>query len=440
MTSNLFREEVFAAKRIQWLGTIRLGRPLSFSLVTTIALALAVALIAFAMWGQVSRKARLPGLLIPVDGTLNLAADQAGVMLELSAKEGDSVRSGQTVAVISTDRATQQGALASLVGRSLAERRASLELERQLMQRHARERGDALLARLRSTEAERQQAARELDTAGRRVKLGLKTVERYQQLAENGFVADVQVQQKQEELLDIQAREQSTQRALATLERDAIALKSELDANATELATQMAQVDRSLAVLDQEAAENMARGRIAVIAPQDAVVSAVSSYVGQAVQPGRTLLTLVPRRGEHASALEAHLYAPSRLAGFVQAGQQVWLRLAAYPYQKFGMVNGVITSVSQTPINAQDLPQGQAQALSEAARTTEPMFRVTVKLGNQHILAYGGKQALKAGMSLEADVMQDRRAVWEWVLEPVLATSGYTSLLGSSKPSPGQQH
>jgi hypothetical protein len=27
-------------------------------------------------------------------------------------------------------------------------------------------------------------------------------------------------------------------------------------------------------------------------------------------------------------------------------------------------------------------------------------------------------------MALDADVLQDRRAVWEWLLEPVLAAAG----------------
>jgi membrane fusion protein len=28
---------------------------------------------------------------------------------------------------------------------------------------------------------------------------------------------------------------------------------------------------------------------------------------------------------------------------------------------------------------------------------------------------------LKPGMTLEADVVQDKRAVWEWIFEPLLA-------------------
>lgn len=121
--------------------------------------------------------------------------------------------------------------------------------------------------------------------------------------------------------------------------------------------------------------------------------------------------------------LQAHLYAPSRTAGFVQPGQTVWLRYAAYPYQKFGLAQGEVFDVSRTPIASQDLPFGQQQALSQAAQSTEPLYRITVNLVSQIIHAYGRSQLLKPGMALEADVAQDRRAVWEWVLEPLLAVA-----------------
>jgi membrane fusion protein len=124
--------------------------------------------------------------------------------------------------------------------------------------------------------------------------------------------------------------------------------------------------------------------------------------------------------------LQAHLYAPSRTAGFVRTGQAVWLRYAAYPYQKFGLAQGDVIEVSQTPIAPQDLPPGQQQALSQAAQSIEPLYRITVSLANQSIFAYGRDHLLKPGMALEADVLQDRRAVWEWVLEPLLAVPART--------------
>jgi len=130
-----------------------------------------------------------------------------------------------------------------------------------------------------------------------------------------------------------------------------------------------------------------------------------------------------PQAG-HVTALAAHLFAPGKTAGFVRAGQAVWLRYTAYPYQKFGMAKGAIETVSPTPLNPQDLPASHALPRTNSAPGSEPVYQVTVALESQAIGAYGETQPLKAGMTLEADVIQERRRIWEWLLEPVLAASG----------------
>lgn len=426
--SNLFREEVVDARRSHFLGTVRIGRGPSFTLVTIVAVFLAAALVAYAVWGQVTRKARLTGILVPTEGTLHLSASQAGTLLEVRVKEGDTVEVSQVLMLIGTDRATLRGEAAALIARGLEQRRATLQSERLLDELQFRQRQQATSDRLRSLDAEARQAEGELLNVRRRLELARKTVERYAELAKSGFVADIQLQQKQEDLLDLTTRETTADRSLISLRRDARALRAEQDVNATSLQAQLTLIERNLASLGQEGTENDARRELVITAPQAGTVTALTVNRGQVVQPGQTLAALVPRsRDGHPSRLEAQLFAPSRTAGFVQPGQAVWLRYAAYSYQKFGMARGTIESISRTPISPQDLPAGQSQALQSAAQSNEPMYRVTVALENQAISTYGQIQPLKAGMSLEADVIQERRRIWEWMLEPVLASSGLSA-------------
>lgn len=134
-------------------------------------------------------------------------------------------------------------------------------------------------------------------------------------------------------------------------------------------------------------------------------------------------------------ALSAHLYATSRTIAFVQPGQPVRLRLAAYPYQKFGMARGEVASVSRTPLSGGDLPGGgPASALTSGRLGDEPVYVVTVALEKQSVEAAGRSQPLQAGMTLEADVTQERRRIWEWMLEPALAASSRAaSMAGSAR-------
>lgn len=249
MTQQLFRKEALQAKQTHYLGTIRIGRNPNFGAVTAVAVLLAAALIAFAVWGEVTRKARLTGLLAPTLGTLNLTTTQAGTLIELRVNEGDVVQVGQLLMRINTDRGTTEGGTAALIAGSLQQRRATLEAERKLDLLQTQQRQQALADRLRSNDSEQVQAHGELDGVERRLQLAAKSVERYQVLAKEGFVADIQAQQKQEELLDLGTHERNARRMLTTLARDAQSLRAEQVANASALQTQLTQIDRSLASL-----------------------------------------------------------------------------------------------------------------------------------------------------------------------------------------------
>jgi membrane fusion protein len=422
VSSPLFRQEVLDARSAQYLGNIRIGRNPRHATVAVVAVVLAGALIAFAIWGQVTRKARVPGLLVSALGTLQLTAAVSGIVNVQRAKEGDFVHAGQVLFVLGTDRAGAKGDTAELVANSLLQRRQTLEAERGLRELQARQRQVALNDRLRALEFEATQARTEAQFAERRVQLAAKSVERYQELAVKGFVSEVQAQTRQEELIDLQNRAQSAQRTIATFEREQGTIRAELIASATQLRTELTQVDRSLAALSQDSTENDARRVLIVAAPQSGTLTALHTPLGSAVQVGQSLATLVPQaKSSDAAALQAELYAPSRTAGFVQPGQEVWLRYSAFPYQKFGMARATVSSVSRTPVNPQELPPGQAQALMLAAQANEPLYRIKVALESQRVQAFGQEQTLKPGMTLDADVVQERRAVWEWMLEPVLA-------------------
>ena len=427
MSLPLFRPEAMQARQASWLGGIRIGKNPGFRLVAGAALGLAGALVAFAAWGQVARKARIPGVLMPVQGTVQLSAHVPGVLTEQRVQEGEHVTAGQALFVLGTDRPTAEGSAAVLLAAHLAQRRSTLEAERIARLQQTRQRDTALQDRIRALDPEIAQAQQEALLASRRVALAQKTLGRYLQMAQEGFVSDIQAQNKQEELIDLQARVENTQRNAATLQREQQSLQAERQTNQRQLNIDLAQLDRALVSLAQEGTENQSRQTIVITAPQSGVVSSIHLPKGASVQAGQSVATLVPveangqGKTELQTQLQAHLYAPSRTAGFVQPGQTVWMRYGAYPYQKFGLAQGRVHSISATPTAPQDLPNGQSAALQTAAQTQEPLYRIQVQLKEQSITAYGDKLPLKPGMTLEADVVQEKRAVWEWVFEPVLA-------------------
>lgn len=438
-----FRPEAVAARQALWLGVIRVGRPLSFSFATCSAVGVAAALIAFACLTEVTRKASVHGLLVPQGGVINVSAHHAGVIARVLVQEGDEVTIGQPLVQLTTLRVTTAGDVASLTAQAMAARRSALESERRLAEQSFRQRLENLRQRQQSLQAEERQAIAELETHQLRLTLAHKTLSRQKQLEQEGFVAPAQVQQKQEELLDLQLRERNSRRNLQALQRDLQGVSA--DSKALELQTQttLAQLHRVGASLDQEQTEAEERNGLTLTAPQSGRVSAIIFGQGQYIQAGQTLVSMLPssvskESARSASELQAHLFAPSRTAGFVQPGQTVWLRYAAFPYQKFGMGEGQVIAVSGSPIVPQDLPGGQAQALVTATQSNEPTYRITVRLMRQNVDAYGKPRPLVAGMSLDAEVTLDSRTIWEWIFEPAIAVAGRKRDLSSAtKSSPG---
>lgn len=64
-----------------------------------------------------------------------------------------------------------------------------------------------------------------------------------------------------------------------------------------------------------------------------------------------------------------------------------------------------------------------AQQNIQGFNSNEALYRIKVRLEKQTIDAYGQVQNLKSGMTLEADILQDKRKIWEWIAEPVLAVT-----------------
>ncbi len=315
-------------------------------------------------------------------------------------------------------------------------RRAAIDAERASRESQAQQRLSSLTERLRSLQSELRQNDTEIELMAQRVKLAEKGHARQVALAQSGFVSEAQVQSKLEDLVELQSRDRASARNRTALERDIKALQAEQGSSRTTWLTEQAQFDRQLALLAQESIENDSRKQVTIAAQKSGRLSALLVKPGQMVTLGQSLATLIPGcdpvvstqsgvAGIESSCLGntllAQLYAPSRAAGFVSLGQAVLIRYAAYPYQKFGLHNGQVIAISATPLAPSDLPPGHASASSGALQNTEPLYRITVALTHQHITAFGKQLALKPGESLEADLLQERRPIWEWVFEPVLA-------------------
>ena len=100
-------------------------------------------------------------------------------------------------------------------------------------------------------------------------------------------------------------------------------------------------------------------------APQAGIVKDVATHtIGSVVSSGTILLTLVPIN----EPLQAEIIINNDDVGFVHKGQSVKVKLAAYPFQKYGMVDGTVTHVSADASDGQD--QGKSNQSNQSVTNT----------------------------------------------------------------------
>ncbi len=392
-----------------------------------------VALVAsFGIWavlGRLDVVAVADGRLVPRSQLKIVQPAEGGVLREILVSEGSHVRAGEVVARMDM-RLAQADSLAletELQLRELQLRRVDAELRGERLSRGG---SDALYeqveaqrdARVRAHEnalAEERaviaRAKRDMSAAQEtRTKLSgalpmlVEQEQAFQRLAAEGFAGKLMLRQRSRERLeaeqDLRAQEHRVESARATIEQ-AERRMSQLTANyRAQLRTEHLEAERERSRLSQELEKLRHRQGMAELrAPANGVVKDLATQsVGAVLAPGAVLMTLVPE-GE---ALLAEVWLRNEDSGFVREGQRARVKVASFPFQRYGMVEGTVLRIS-----------ADASERAEARRAASTLaYRALLELDAQELKGAG---ALLAGMQVSAEVRLAERSILDYVLSPV---------------------
>jgi membrane fusion protein len=295
----------------------------------------------------------------------------------------------------------------------LRKRKLLAESEVALEQKQKLDR-EGTLQRLNSVNGELLKEKEALTEVKARLALSESRRDRFAQLQTEGLVSREQVLDRSEDLIEQQLRTKAIEREVLSLQSQARDLEADLRAIPAQHALEVSALKQQMSDVDSDWTRSERQRSTTVVAPVDGVASTVNGDVGTNVQANTTLLALTPRGAK----LQAHLFAPSSAIGFIEKGQKVHLRYRAYPYQKFGQPVGTVVSVSQTaaPVDALGFQPSSANS--------ESLYRIIVALPAQDMAVYGTRRALQSGMRLDAEILQEKRPLYEWALEPLLTLTG----------------
>ena len=330
-----------------------------------------------------------PFILVPATGADPIQAPHQGIISRVSVSEGQAVSKGDELFVLRSDEIR------------------SLDTERRTLTEDLRTKGDGLtrsesayISQLNIKLAEIDQAKSEVKFRENHAKMSRDLLGRMDKLAQEGGVSEVDLIKLRLEVAGSEKDYSVSQRTLQQtnlererMETDHVKLRGEQESEIEKLKMRIAALKADL--------ENAQQNLLTVRSPYDgAVISLDQRTVGSVVQQGQVLCQLAQQNAQ----LRARLVLKE--AGFpkLAVAQKVRYFFEAFPYQRYGALNGKLDWISPSAVTSSDGPHFVALASLE---------KTEIAAGSHQRLP------LRVGMKGEAHIIVGGRTMMEYAFEPI---------------------
>lgn len=247
-----------------------------------------------------------------------------------------------------------------------------------------------------------------------------KSAVAYEALGKEGFFSVLAVEEKQRERIEKEQDLRAQESAVSSIKSGLIASEKKLaqitSNYRSELQNERIETESQFSKLlgEKDKVEHKS-ALLELRAPQDGVIKELATHtIGSVVSPGTVLMSLVPLE----EPLQAEVFVKNEDVGFVHVGQDVKVKLTAYPFQKYGMINGTVAYVGPDAADPNSSP-----AKSTGTDNTDPSaifrYKALIKLSSQTLNTDGIPMRLSSGMQVVAEIQQGQRTIMEYLLSPV---------------------
>lgn len=387
--------------------------------------------IAWASLGQIDIVAVAQGKIIPTGNIKVIQPLETGVIKAILVKDGQAVSTGDTLIALDTtasgadqERLTQEYRTALVEAarlRALIAGKSALKapkdappqtlalqrqmLRDQLAEYHARLASAASLINQRAAAIEETQA--QIESLETTLPMLQERSRAFEQLLEKKYVSRLQYLQleedrinKQQQLAALKQQLAQDRAALTEAKQNHQAIQSEFKKTHQ---AELAVIETKAASLSQELIKAKTRTRLQKLAaPVDGVVQQLAVHtIGGVVTPAQQLMVIVPKE----ERIEVEAWVENRDIGFVNPGQTAEIKVEAFPFTRYGTIEGTITSLSKDAVPIEKV------GLVYAARVA--MGKTTIEVENKTV-------NLSPGMNVSVEIKTGQRRLIEFFLSPLL--------------------
>jgi hemolysin D len=162
-------------------------------------------------------------------------------------------------------------------------------------------------------------------------------------------------------------------------------------------------------------------------APIDGTIQQLAiTTLGQVVSGGQALMTVVPT----GNPLEVEAMVLNSDIGFVTSDQPATIKVDAFPFTRFGTLNGRVSKVSREAVDTREAsgladstavtrPQGMQAQNSAFSPAQTLVFPITVSLEKTSITVEHGTIPLQPGMAVTVEIKTGERRAIDYLLSPL---------------------
>ncbi|MCA6219204.1 HlyD family type I secretion periplasmic adaptor subunit [Photorhabdus antumapuensis] len=227
-----------------------------------------------------------------------------------------------------------------------------------------------------------------------------------QTLSQKQVISKVEYLEQEKEFLETERLITQQNAELNVLQSQYISLEERLNSLKTqkerEWFDKRKQAEVQLVVLEQELAKAQVREQLEIIrSPVTGTVQQLSVHtLGAVLQPAQNLMVIVP--DDNVQLAEVQIL--NKDAGFVHPGQQVTVKVDAFPYTRYGTIDGELLNISRDSTTDEQLGL---------------VFPAQVSLKSNNIVIDNTRVDITPGMSIVAEIKTDQRRVIDYLLSPI---------------------
>ena len=407
-SETLFRKQVIEHRRHRLSGEVSLIVETRFVILVLLLLAIFGALAASLFLVKLPHTVAGSGVLTSPRGLVSVRAVESARIEEVYVKEGEVVEPNIPLLKLTGKQILPSGESMELVleqgitqkKKIIGEQLRSYESQRNIVKSRSEQEAKTILqqlANLRQSLTIQQQLVKSLE----------KTLEIDKPLVRRGVVTSRDYEVDNRSLL-------SERLALQNLNAEMLSLEEDLATHRLKVESQLNEIDRGVGEVKAKQLEVEENGwqvqsdfaRV-IHSEQGGLVDTVSVSQGSSVSVGDLLIRIIPTGGIYL----AYLYFDSSDIGFLQLGQSVRLQLAAFPYERYGGIDGEVKLISMVGPN-------DAIGLQEVLPGNRTQFRVVASLAVQGINIDGRVWPFRSGMGVEGRIIVEDRRIIDWVIAP----------------------